>query len=162
MKSITAAAIALSLVIGSLTSAHADGRGHDWDRQEHHAHDRDEHRDNRRDGHRDDRRDRHDGHYGNHDKDWSDYDHDYRRGYQQGRYDAKRYIRPRGYYQHSWRRGERLPAAYYADRYVVRNYSGYRLREPPRGYHWVRVDRDVVLTAVATGTIVAIVNGLFH
>jgi Ni/Co efflux regulator RcnB len=45
---------------------------------------------------------------------------------------------------------------------VVRNFSTYRLHQPPRGYHWVRVDRDVVLATVATGAIVTIVTGLFH
>jgi Ni/Co efflux regulator RcnB len=161
MKSISAATIALSLLVGSLTSAHADGRDHDrHDYQpyaQQHA-DRDYHQDDRdhwddwnhRDGHDDSNRD-----YGNRN------DHDYRRGYLQGRYDAGRYIRPHGYYQRAWHRGERLPAAYYSNRYVVRNYSAYRLRQPPRGYHWVRVDRDVVLTAVTTGVIVAIVSDLF-
>jgi Ni/Co efflux regulator RcnB len=166
MKSISAATIALSLIIGSLTSAHADGR--DYDRHEYaqqHA-DRD-HRDppdrwddwNHRD--HDDRWDRHDGHddsnhgYGNRN------DRDYRRDYVQGRYDAGRYIRPHGFYQRAWHRGERLPPAYYSNRYVVRNYSAYRLRSPPRGYQWVRVERDVVLTAVTTGVIVAVVGDLF-
>lgn len=165
MKSISAATIALSLVIGSLTSAHADGR--DDDRREHqrYAHqddDRDhrEHRDHwddwsYRDREHHDRHDHSNRDYGNHD------DHDYRRGYLQGRHDAGRYIRPHGYYQRAWHRGERLPAAYCSNRYVVRNYSAYRLRPPPRGHHWVRVDRDVVLTAVTTGVIVAVVSDLF-
>jgi Ni/Co efflux regulator RcnB len=166
MKSISAVAIALSLVIGPLTSAHAE-RDHDrYDRQTstEHRSDRDhsdsrDHRDQDRwDRDHDDRRAR--GHN----------DHDYgkrgggayRDGYLQGRYDAGRYIRPRGYYQHGWRRGERLPKAYFSNRYVVRNYGAYRLYAPPRGHQWVRVDRDVVLTAVTTGAIVAVVSGLFH
>ena len=158
MKSISAAAIAFSLVIGSITTAQADERQHDNAHHADHWDDR-EHRDDRRDN-PDNRRD-----YGNQDKDWNkvdSHDRDYRNGYPRGRYDGGRYIRPRGYYQHSWRRGERLPAAYYGNRYVVRNYSAYRLHSPPRGYQWIRVDRDVVLAAVATGTIVAIVDGLFH
>jgi Ni/Co efflux regulator RcnB len=148
MKSMLAAAMALSLVIGSITTVHAAGRDHDrYD----HARDSD-HRD-----HRDHHDRRHD--YGDHDR---DHDRDYRRGYVHGRYDAGRYIRPHGYYQHSWRRGDRLPAAYYGKRYVVRNYSVYRLRQPPRGYHWVRVDRDVVLAAITTGVVVSIVSGVFR
>ena len=162
MKSISAAAIALSLVIGPLTSAHAE---RDHDRHDHQPYvgyntnrdhknhsdrrDRWDHRDH--DARRHSRRDDHD--YGK---------SAYRSGYWQGRYDAGRYIRPRGYYQHAWRRGERLPRAYFSNRYVVRNYSTYRLYAPPRGYHWVRVDRDVVLTAVTTGVIIGVVNGLFH
>src|SRR5262245_21663388 len=31
------------------------------------------------------------------------------------------YSPPRGYYVHSWRRGERLPVAYYEPRYVIGN-----------------------------------------
>jgi Ni/Co efflux regulator RcnB len=158
MKSISAAALALSLLIASMTSAHADGRGQDWHDRVNDA-DHREHRD-AREHHRDDDRHRHDEHRNDRDHDRGD--RDYQRGYLQGRYDAGRYIRPRGYYQHSWRRGERLPAAYYANRYVVRNYNAYRLHAPPRGYHWIRVERDVVLAAVATGAIVTIVDGLFR
>jgi Ni/Co efflux regulator RcnB len=158
MKSMLAAAMALSLVIGSITTAttaHADGRGHD---RRDHAVDADSrgHRDHHDHRDRDHRRD-----YGDHDGDRRN-DGDYRRGYLQGRHDAGRYIRPHGYYHHSWRRGERLPVAYYGKRYVVRNYSAYRLRSPPRGYHWVRVDRDVVLAAVTTGVVVSIVSDLFR
>jgi len=166
MKSISAATIALSLVIGSLTSAHADGR--DDDRHDHRSqinHHADlpsdqyrahQHRDwDRRDG--DDRRDeRH------HERDYDNADRAYREGYRQGRYDGGRYIRPRGYYQHAWRRGDKLPNAYYSNRYVVRNYRQYRLHSPPRGYHWVRVDRDIVLAAVTTGVIVSVVDNLFR
>lgn len=156
MKSISAAAIAFSLVIGSLTTAHADER--DYDRHDHAYHS--QHRDHRND--RDEWRDYGKHHSGRHDKHWDDYDHDYRRGHLPGRYDAGRYIRPRGFYHYAWRRGDRLPAAYCANRYVVRNYGAYRLRHPPRGYHWIRVDRDVVLTAVASGVIVSVVSGVFH
>jgi Ni/Co efflux regulator RcnB len=148
MKSLAAAALALSLLVGSLTNAHADGRDHNSRHYDQHdRHDRGHHQDR----HDDDR----------HGKDWNKVDsHD--RGYRQGRYDAGRYVGPRGYHHYTWRRGDRVPAAYRANRYVVRNYSVYRLRSPPRGHHWVRVDRDVVLTAIATGIVVQVVDGLFH
>jgi Ni/Co efflux regulator RcnB len=55
-----------------------------------------------------------------------------------------------------------LPAAYYSSRYVVRDYHVYRLSPPPRGYHWVRVNNDVLLAAVASGVVVSVVNGLFY
>jgi Ni/Co efflux regulator RcnB len=155
MKSISAAAIALSLVIGPLTSAHADHDRHDPKPYTEYYADRDQkdHGD-----HRDRWDDRdNDRHSGRHD------DHDYgKSGHRQARYDAGRYIRPRGYYQHAWRRGERLPNAYFSNRYVVRNYSAYRLYAPPRGHQWVRVDRDVVLTALTTGVVIGVVSGLFH
>jgi Ni/Co efflux regulator RcnB len=36
------------------------------------------------------------------------------------------------------------------------------LHRPPHGHHWVRVDGDVVLAAIATGVIVAVVSDLFY
>ncbi len=78
------------------------------------------------------------------------------------RFHAGRYHRPAGYRAYAWHRGAHLPAAYYAPRYVVRDYRSYKLYAPPRGHHWVRVDNDVVLAAVATGVIVAVVNNLFY
>jgi Ni/Co efflux regulator RcnB len=60
-----------------------------------------------------------------------------------------------------WLRGERLPAPYYAPRYIVHNYHGYDLRRPPRGCHWVRVGRDAVLAAVATGIVLDVVYDRF-
>jgi Ni/Co efflux regulator RcnB len=71
------------------------------------------------------------------------------------------YHPPRGYYARSWRRGDRLPSAYYARPYVIADYRGCGLRAPPRGYHWVRVDHDAVLAAVATGIVLESVFHLF-
>ena len=65
-----------------------------------------------------------------------------------------RYVRPSGYYYRSWRYGDHLPRSYYGRRYIVNDYYAYRLRPPPRGYHWVRVDNDVVLAAIASGMVV--------
>jgi Ni/Co efflux regulator RcnB len=57
---------------------------------------------------------------------------------------------PRYYgHPHRWARGHR----YYGPTYVVSNYGYYRLRPPPRGYHWVRADNDYLLVAIATGII---------
>jgi Ni/Co efflux regulator RcnB len=72
------------------------------------------------------------------------------------------YRRPEGYYEHHWVRGERLPRGYYERSYVIDDYRAYRLRRPPRGYHWVRVDGDAVLAAVATGIVVESVFDLFR
>ncbi|MGE3866879.1 MAG: RcnB family protein, partial [Hyphomonadaceae bacterium] len=60
-----------------------------------------------------------------------------------------------------WRAGYRVPAYYAGPRYVVYDYGRYRLRPPPRGYHWVRDDRgDFLLAAIATGIIAdVIING---
>ncbi len=100
-----------------------------------------------------------------------DYRGDYRRDYRPGprarvayrapvRYGV--YQRPRGYYSHRWIRGERLPVAYYARPYVIADYGPYGLWAPPRGYHWVRVDGDAVLAAIATGIVLDTVFHAFH
>jgi Ni/Co efflux regulator RcnB len=77
------------------------------------------------------------------------------------RYRAGAYHRPHGYRSYHWYAGARLPAAYYAPRYVIYDYPAYRLRPPPYGYHWVRVDNDVVLAAIATGVVLQVVNEIF-
>jgi Ni/Co efflux regulator RcnB len=69
------------------------------------------------------------------------------------------YHRPPGYYEHTWRRGERLPVAYYQRPYVIANYHDCGLRAPPRGYHWVRVNGDAVLAGIATGIVL---ESVFH
>jgi Ni/Co efflux regulator RcnB len=56
-----------------------------------------------------------------------------------------------------WRRGDRLPNDYRDRQYVVDDYRGYGLRQPPRGYHWVGVGGDYVLAAIASGVIAQIV-----
>jgi len=55
---------------------------------------------------------------------------------------------PPRYYGH-WERGHR----YYGSHTVIRDYGYYRLRPPPRGYHWVRDNNDFLLVAIATGII---------
>lgn len=101
-----------------------------------------------RDGHgwHDDRGD----HGRGHDRDrreYGRYDHDHDR-----RRDHDRHWVPPGH-RHHWVRGHR----YYGPTYVVRDYRTYRLRPPPRGYHWVRDDDgQYLLVAIATGIILDI------
>jgi Ni/Co efflux regulator RcnB len=151
-----ASTLSLSLITAPSAMAGNDDHDHDYD----HGRDRGNvvnHRDDRRD----DRRD--------HDQRWDHRRDDDHRGWQnerehrwQGtRYHAAPYHAPRGYYRHSWRAGERLPYGYRNTRYVVTDYQHYHLYAPPRGHQWVRVDRDVVLTAVATGVVAAVVYNLF-
>ena len=147
-------ALALTLAGGVVTTAQADNR--DRDRYER-RHDRDDdrrHDDRRYDSRRyDDRRD------------WkrSDWDRHYGfRHYDGRRYRGGWYVRPSGYHYRSWRYGDHLPRSYYSRRYIVDDYYSYRLRPPPRGYHWVRVDNDVVLAAIASGIVVSAVYGIFH
>ncbi len=56
-----------------------------------------------------------------------------------------------------YRRGGWAPAHYRDRRYVVTDWRARRLREPPRGYHYVRGDRgDLLLVAISTGIIASI------
>ncbi|MGH8782242.1 RcnB family protein [Paraburkholderia sp.] len=55
-----------------------------------------------------------------------------------------------------WHRGDRLPAEYRDRNYVVDDWRGHGLEAPPRGYHWVGVNGDYVLAAVATGVIASV------
>jgi Ni/Co efflux regulator RcnB len=55
-----------------------------------------------------------------------------------------------------WRRGDRLPS-YARQQYREVDWRRERLRQPPRGYHYVRDDRgEILLTAIATGVILSI------
>lgn len=77
------------------------------------------------------------------------------------RYKAGRYQPPRGYQARRFHRGQTLPAAYRNRAYAV-NYRAYGLQAPPRGYEYRRVGNDVVLTALASGLITAVVLDLFN
>jgi Ni/Co efflux regulator RcnB len=77
------------------------------------------------------------------------------------RYRAARYVPPRGYQVRRFHRGQSLPAAYRNRAYYV-DYRAYGLRAPPRGYEYRRVGNDVVLTAIASGIITAVVLDLFN
>lgn len=79
-----------------------------------------------------------------------------------GHYYAPRYEPPPGYAHHGWARGEVLPPHYHDDRYVVVDYGHYGLRPPPQGYHWVRVDNDVVLVAIASGVVADVMLNLLY
>lgn len=80
----------------------------------------------------------------------------------QRHYSAPRYVAPRGYSARSWSYGQRMPVVYRTRTYVVNDYGRYGLRAPPSGYQYVRSGNDVVLTAVATGLITAVIAGLFN
>jgi Ni/Co efflux regulator RcnB len=136
----------LMLASGSvLAQDHGHGRGHgnghgqndqgDDDRGNGHDRDRYDRNDDRGDRHDHDRYVRRDGppgHAYGHYKNWDD----------------------RGRHEGWYRRGGYLPVEY-RTRYIVTDWRRDRLREPPRGYHWVRSDNgDFLLVAIATGVIV--------
>ena len=127
-----------ALLVSGIATAVASPYQQDYqDQSSHNDHrDNNDHRNNR--DHRDDRNHRDDRTYVQHD-----------RGHQEGWY----------------RRGGRMPEQYRGSRYVVSDWRAYHLRQPPRGYRWVRSDNgDFLLVAVTTGIITsiianAIVNG---
>lgn len=163
MKFIYRMLVAAALLTGSFAVAaqsHGHDRGHDdhqGSRRGHDTrHDNDRRGDNR---HHEDRGD-HGRHYGA--------SRDFHRGpvrYAPSQYRPApryygpshrvvyRYPAPRYVVRHDrWARGHR----YYGPNYVVSNYGYYRLRPPPRGYHWVRSDNNYLLVAIATGVILDI------
>ena len=155
MKRTVMAAMVLSLLTGSAVAL-ADppqGHGHDRDQRQDQRHD--ERRDERRDEHRD--RDEHRGAM-RHERG----EHEEHEEREHADFDSGRYERPHGYYEHHWRRGDRLPPDYRSQAYVIPDPTMYRLRPPPPGYYWVRVDNNAVLAAVATGVVVDIAVNLFH
>jgi len=54
---------------------------------------------------------------------------------------------------HNVYRGGRLPSYYRSNQYVVDDWRGHHLRQPPRGYHWVQTGAEYALVAIATGVI---------
>lgn len=138
MKRTILAAMVLSLAVGSLALAdppQGDEHDHGQWQDQHHDHD--------------------------HDRDHDRYEH-HDRGEHRGHWDSGRYERPHGWYAHRWHRGERLPPGYRAQAYVIPDPVVYRLRPPPPGYYWVRVDNNAVLAAVATGVVLDVAVNLFH
>jgi len=156
MKRLFAAtALALTLIGGVVTTAQADNR--DRDRYER-SHDR---RHDNRHGNR--HGNRHDNRHDDRRYDRRDWDRYYGFRHHDGRrYQYGRYVRPSGYHYRSWRYGDHLPRGYYSRRYIVNDYHVYHLRPPPRGYHYVRVDNDVVLAAIASGIVVSAIYGIFY
>jgi Ni/Co efflux regulator RcnB len=158
MKKVLTAAIAATLALGSVgiaSAAEAQSRGADrYEQRQDRRDDRRDDRADRRDDRRDDRADRRDQRqdqraYAR----WQRSEH---------RYNAGRYTPPRGHQARAWAYGQRMPANYRGNQYVVRDYNRYGLRQPPSGYQYVRSGNDVVLAAVATGLITAVIAGLFN
>ena len=73
----------------------------------------------------------------------------------------KPYGMPPGQAKKIWRRDQYLPAAYYTSRtYYVYEPARYRLRPPPFGYRWIRVDGNYYLVQTRTGLISDLVASL--
>jgi Ni/Co efflux regulator RcnB len=56
-----------------------------------------------------------------------------------------------------WSRGDRLSSQYQGSDHVVSDWKAKHLRQPPRGYHWVRVDDRYMLATVAGGLIADVI-----
>jgi hypothetical protein len=57
-----------------------------------------------------------------------------------------------------WRSGQYLPSQYRSGAYVVSDYSRYGLGDPGRGYQYVRNGDNLLLTAIASGLIGAVIG----
>jgi len=64
----------------------------------------------------------------------------------------------RGHSEGWYKKGGHVPAEYNGGTYAVDDWRGNHLRQPPRGYHYVRSDNgDFLLVAVSTGVIASII-----
>lgn len=112
-------------------------------------------------GDRHDDKDKHNHGDNGHDRDWHDRgegDHDRDRQVRYERSDDRDrgyYVRhDRGRHEGWYQRGEYIPVEYRDRRYVVDDWQTYHLRQPPRGYRYVRSDNgDFLLVAITTGII---------
>lgn len=79
-------------------------------------------------------------------------------GHDRDRHDNRGRHDDRGH--HNWRKGERLPREYWGRDREVTDWRAHHLRQPPRGYHWVRDDSgNYLLAALAGGLIASIIAG---
>ena len=69
------------------------------------------------------------------------------------------YARDPGPTSRAWARGQYLPQEYWGAR--VPDPNRYRLRQPPYGYSWVGVGRDIYLMQDSTGLILDSIPGAF-
>jgi len=64
----------------------------------------------------------------------------------------------RGRHEGWYKRGGHVPSEYRGGSYVVTDWRSQRLRQPPRGYRYVRSDNgDFLLVAITTGIIASII-----
>ena len=127
MKKIAGLTLSLLMMTGAVAHAQDYNRG-------------DDRHDQRQDQRHDDRQayNRGDDHH-----DWGDRDGFQREWGQRG-----------ADYDHEWRRGERLPDGYWADRrYAVDDYRAHHLGPPRRGYHWVRYVNGFVMVRNSDGLV---------
>ncbi|MFZ3034896.1 MAG: RcnB family protein [Parvibaculum sp.] len=165
MKTVFAAALALSLLSGAAIAAPYDNNRSDQHRSNQDrgdSHDRgkqdNKKQDDRHQGQNSQRRDNNANQHAN-----SNRRHEYE--YNGRRFRAAQapaWRAPRGHDEHrNWNRGDRLPSAYRDHSYVV-DYRAYHLQRPAYGYQWVRVSNNVYLVNQYNGLIIQMVFGMFY
>lgn len=60
---------------------------------------------------------------------------------------------------HNWVKGGRVPQQYRGYQYVVNDWRGHGLKQPPRGHQWVQYGSDYLLVAIASGVIAQLILG---
>lgn len=83
---------------------------------------------------------------------------DYRQDRREDRRDYRQDRREDRQDYRQWRRGQILPSQYRTRTYIVTDYSRYRLAPPPRGYQYYRQGNSILLTAIASGLIGAVIG----
>lgn len=106
-------------------------------------------------------------HYGNdkpdtHAQNMRDRDYEYNGRRYKAVHASKAWVAPKGYdARKAWARGQKLPAAYRQQTYLVNPYA-YHLQPAPRGYQWVRVQNNVFLVQSTNGLITQVIFNLFY
>ena len=77
------------------------------------------------------------------------------------RYRGQGYVHPRGQGYRAWDVGNRVPPAYFNNRYLIGNPGYYRLPPAFPGTRWVRVGVDALLIDLRAGVVVRAVRGLY-
>jgi Ni/Co efflux regulator RcnB len=70
----------------------------------------------------------------------------------------KKIVEKRVVVKKRWARGNKLSRAERRQFARINDYRRYKLRAPPRGQEWVRVDNNYLLISVATGVIVGLAS----
>lgn len=78
------------------------------------------------------------------------------------RFNVPYYRRPAGWYDHRWRFGEFLPAAFWARDYWLADFRAYDLPPPPYGAVWVRVGNDALLVDEDSGEVITVAYSVFY
>ena len=85
-------------------------------------------------------------------------DHGHDGGPGQGQGPGQHAMYDRGRSEGWYRKGGHVPTEYNRGNYAVTDWRSQHLRQPPRGYHYVRSDNgDFLLVAVTTGVIASII-----